>query len=275
MRKEPSTTTAVARPTIGLSVFEIGSTLREARLRRRLDFRQVEQATKIRTRYLRALEEEDFDALPAETYVRGFLRAYADFLALDGQLYVDEYTSRFVTGESFLPMRPRRSSSSGSRERVDRRLQTNVVLFTLTAILVMTALVIAAWKFSSASTPPAAGPTAAKQRPKARQPVAVATPRRHKARKPRVATANLLVRAARGNCWLEVHVSSAGGKLLYQGTLERGQVQRFVARQLWVNAGSPENLAIKLNGSPISMDTPAPVVVFVTADSITPAQPAR
>lgn len=256
-------------------MFEIGSTLREARLRRRLDFRQVEQATKIRTRYLRALEEEDFEALPAETYVRGFLRAYADFLELDGQLYVDEYTSRFVTGASFLPMRPRRSSSSGSRERVDRRIQTNVVLFALTAILVMTSLVIAAWKFSSASTTPT--PPARVTKPHKQKPAAVpAVPAaRSKARKPRVTPANLLVRASRGNCWLEVHVGSAGGKLLYQGTLERGQVQRFVARRLWVNAGAPENLAIKLNGSPISIGTPAPVVVFVTANSITPAQPTR
>ena len=70
-------------------MFEIGNSLREARLRQRLDFRQVEQATKIRSRYLRALEEEDFDALPAETYVRGFLRTYAEALGLDGRLSVD------------------------------------------------------------------------------------------------------------------------------------------------------------------------------------------
>ena len=72
-------------------MFEIGNSLREARLRQQLDFLQAEQATKIRGKYLRALEEEQFDVLPSQTYVKGFLRNYAEYLGLDGQLYVDEY----------------------------------------------------------------------------------------------------------------------------------------------------------------------------------------
>ena len=76
-------------------MFEIGNSLREARVRQQLELGEIELATKIRSRYLRALEEESFDALPAQTYVKGFLRTYADYLGLDGQLYVDEYNSRF------------------------------------------------------------------------------------------------------------------------------------------------------------------------------------
>ena len=247
-------------------MFEIGSTLREARLRRRLDFRQVEQATKIRSRYLRALEEEDFDALPADTYVRGFLRAYAEFLGLDGKLYVDEYTSRFVAGDEWQPLRPRRSQPGGGRPRSERRIETNVILFALTAIAVMTALVIAAWKFSATST-------ATPERGAKRAPAKPVKPPRDRRPKPAVTLANLLVRAVRGNSWLEVHEGSATGKLLYQGTLERGQTQRFVARRLWVNAAAPENLATKLNGVAVSIGGGEPVVVLVTADSIVPAEP--
>ena len=80
-------------------MFEIGNSLREARLRQGLDFPEIEQATKIRGKYLRALEEEQFEVLPAQTYVKGFLRSYADYLGLDGQLYVDEFNSRYVRGE--------------------------------------------------------------------------------------------------------------------------------------------------------------------------------
>lgn len=76
-------------------MFEIGNTLREARLRRGLDILQCETETKIRAKYLRAMEEEQFDLMPSPTYVRGFLRTYADFLDLDGQLVLDEYESRF------------------------------------------------------------------------------------------------------------------------------------------------------------------------------------
>jgi cytoskeleton protein RodZ len=243
-------------------LFEIGNSLRDARLRRHLDFRQVEQATKIRSRYLRALEEEDFESLPAETYVRGFLRSYADFLGLDGQLFVDEYNSRFVTGDDYYQqLRPRRSLPG----RPGRGLETNVILFALTAIAVMTALVIAAWKFSAGSSSrsaPVSAPTAAGPAAKSR------------AAKPRAATrANLFVTAAHGDCWLEVHAGSAGGRLLYEGTLQQGQSQRFLARRLWVNARVPGNLSVKLNGELVSIGSRAAVVVLITANSITPAQP--
>ena len=83
-------------------MFEIGNTLREARLRRGLDILDCEAETKIRAKYLRAMEEEQFDLMPSPTYVRGFLRAYADFLDLDGRLVLDEYESRF--GDYAAPM---------------------------------------------------------------------------------------------------------------------------------------------------------------------------
>src|SRR5947209_7378551 len=91
---------AVARQTAGVS-------LREARVRQGLDYPQVELATKIRAKYIRALEEEEFEVLPSGTYIKGFMRAYADFLGLDGQLYVDEYNSRHVP-DGFLEETPHR-----------------------------------------------------------------------------------------------------------------------------------------------------------------------
>jgi cytoskeleton protein RodZ len=70
---------------------QIGQTLREARLRRQLDISTVEERTKIRAKYLRALENEEWELLPGTTYARTFLRGYAEFLGLDAQLLVDEY----------------------------------------------------------------------------------------------------------------------------------------------------------------------------------------
>src|SRR5919199_6064137 len=102
-------------------MFELGNSLREARIRQRLDYPQVELATKIRAKYIRALEDEAFEILPAETYVKGFLRSYADFLGLDGQLYVDEYTSRYAAGEEEAPLRPRRTRARVPGPAVERR----------------------------------------------------------------------------------------------------------------------------------------------------------
>ena len=61
-------------------VFEIGNSLREARLRQGFELPRVEADTKIRAKYLRALEEERFEVLPGETYVKGFLRTYSEYL---------------------------------------------------------------------------------------------------------------------------------------------------------------------------------------------------
>src|SRR5205085_9579502 len=116
-----------------------------ARLRQQLDFPELEQATKIRGKYLRALEEEQFSVLPAQTYVKGFLRTYADQLGLDGQLYVDEYNSRYVVGEDEHPSisRPRQSTV---RPRLDTRFTKRAVILALGAIASVFALVSGAWK---------------------------------------------------------------------------------------------------------------------------------
>ena len=80
-------------------MFEIGSSLREARERQKLELSQVAGATRIRARYLQAVEDERFDILPGGAYAKGFLRTYADYLGLDAQQFVDEYNTRFAPTE--------------------------------------------------------------------------------------------------------------------------------------------------------------------------------
>src|ERR1700712_164970 len=123
-------------------------------MRRGVDLAQAELATKIRGKYLRALEEEHFEVLPAQTYIKGFLRTYAEYLGLDGQLYVDEFSSRFVADG--MEDAPRRVAP---RVHQDRGIERKVLVFALAGIAALTALVIVAWKFGgsdSGNTPPAA-----------------------------------------------------------------------------------------------------------------------
>jgi cytoskeletal protein RodZ len=123
-------------------MFEIGATLREARERRQLTWEQVEADTKIRAKYLRALEEEEFDSLPSGTYVRGFLRAYASYLGLDGRLFVDEYASRFGTRHDDELFRRRRE-----RPMTQRRESSSAVLVALIAVVAIGVLFFVAWRF--------------------------------------------------------------------------------------------------------------------------------
>ena len=216
-------------------MFEIGTSLREARVRQALEFPELEQATKIRAKYLRALEDEQFDMLPAQTYVKGFLRSYAEYLGLDGQLYVDEYNSRFVVGEEESPARPRRSAPPQPR---GVHVQSRVVLLTLLGIAAVTALVIVAWTRGEAPKQQPVGLDSTPVQPSSA------------ARTPSVpaSSVHLIVTARRGNCWLEVHSGAATGHILFQGTLELGQRKLFTGRKLWITLDRPENLSTILNG---------------------------
>lgn len=69
----------------------VGARLREARAKRKINLEQVEAATKIRLRYLRAIENEEWELLPGDAYARAFVRAYADYLGLDGDRLAEDY----------------------------------------------------------------------------------------------------------------------------------------------------------------------------------------
>jgi cytoskeletal protein RodZ len=224
-------------------VFEIGNSLREARTRQGLDFPQLEVATKIRSKYLRALEEEQFDALPAQTYVKGFLRTYADYLGLDGQLYVDEYNSRYVVDPSEEFFRPRRSPQ---RVRQERRLESRVLVLALVGIAVVTALVIAAWRFGGGSE----------------KPVLPATPGSVAAQAP--TRAHVVVAAVHGSSYVEVHLRSALGVPVFGGTLQRGERQSFSAKRIWLRLRHPAALRVTVNGKAVKLPRHGPAVLVAT-----------
>ena len=235
-------------------MFEIGNSLREARVRRGVDFAQAELATKIRGKYLRALEEEQFTVLPAQTYIKGFLRTYAEYLGLDGQLYVDEYNSRFVTGADEHEPRTRRSSARP--ERRNRRIETNVVLVALAAIAILTVIVISAWKASGGKSPSV---------PPARTPTASHTQRR-------VVAPLLEVLAVRGSTHVIARKGSATGNVAFDGTVTKGDPARAIrGTRLWVQIDTPENLRIRVRGKLVHVPGSKPQVIIVSKTGWRPA----
>jgi hypothetical protein len=249
-------------------VFEIGNSLREARLRQGLELVDAEQATKIRTKYLKALEEERFELLPAQTYVKGFLRSYSEFLGLDGQIYLDEYNSRYFTVDEETPFRrrPRRTPAA------HRRVESSVLLVALAGIAAATALVIVAWKWGGSDpnripnlgSSPVTTPTG---QPSGGSSGAEAPEARPKSGNPWIA---LVVTAQRGNTWIAARRGGSTGKLLFTGTLERGRSQRFVGAQLWLNVGAPRNVVAKLNGRRVRLPVAgsAPAVLVASAQGV-------
>jgi cytoskeleton protein RodZ len=127
---------------------DIGSTLRESRMRARIDISEVEVGTKIRAKYLRALENEEWDLLPGPVYVKSFLKTYGDFLGLDSRLLVDEYKRRYERPSDHevramaTTTRERDRSRSRSRSRSPSRI--GAALLTPRTVIILALIVIVA-----------------------------------------------------------------------------------------------------------------------------------
>lgn len=240
-------------------MFEIGNSLREARLRQGLEIPRIESDTKIRGKYLRALEEEQFELLPGDTYVKGFLRTYADYLGLDGQLYLDEFNSRFAAVEE-VPF----AQSTSPKRRQRRRVESNLVVVALAAIVAVTVLVVVGLaglgSDPDSDTPPPAATTTAPTTTAAAP--GTTTEGAATTEEPRT---RLVLTAARGASFVQVRSGGVNGKLLWEGTLEQGQSQRFVdQRRLWLDLDDPQNLNARLNGARLTDFPSEPAVVLVT-----------
>ena len=225
-------------------MFEIGGSLREARLKRNLTSADVQKAIRIRDRYLQALEEERWEFLPGDAYVKGFLRTYADYLGLDGNLYVEEYNSRFARPDE-PQLVPERFARSGSPFGGVGFLRPLIVVAVIVAIVAG----LAAWQLSSSSgdkqgTPPTTS-------------VATTTASHHttprKQRRKHVAAAlpsSAVVVASRGNSWLWVRSGSAGGPTVYEGTLLQGKTLPVSLKNgpVWIRVGDPPSVDVRLGG---------------------------
>jgi cytoskeleton protein RodZ len=119
---------------------DIGATLREARMRARIDINEVERRTKIRAKYLRALENEEWDLLPGEVYVKSFLRTYGDFLGLDSRQLMDDYKRRYErpSDHDLRPITPR----GRERDRERRRRGPLVPPWALIGLVLAAVLVV-------------------------------------------------------------------------------------------------------------------------------------
>lgn len=122
---------------------ELGRMLKEARESKGLSLRDVEEATKIRKKYLQALEEEDFEKIPGRTYAKGFLKNYSNFLQLETDELLREFDSIVANSfkdKDYTPMRTaqgagaKSSSKTGGLDRESRMFKIGLAIL---AVLVL------------------------------------------------------------------------------------------------------------------------------------------
>jgi cytoskeleton protein RodZ len=248
-------------------MFEIGPALREARERRGLAFSQIEEATAIRTRYLRALEDERFGVLPGPTYAKGFLRAYAEYLGLDGQLFIDEFNSRHHDPRRELeqPIYSRPRSQPQQRRR--QRRESNLIMIALAAIVAVASMVFLASTFDNPQAPPV-GPAATgnsgsttTQNSTTQQTTASTNHTGHKA----TAKKFTVVLSVTGPCWVDVHSGSPAGPAATttHGTslagykldpTVAGSVTIVTRKPLYLSQiGAPSNLSLAIDGHTLAL----------------------
>jgi len=250
-----------SRPVGGqVQVFEIGTTLRQARLQLGLELADVERATRIRARHLAAMEDEHFELLPETAYARAFLREYAQLLGLDARPFVEEFDSRLGEEESPPAVPPREAGPS-----------LRGVMTTFGALLVLAVIGVIGWRLGSGEHQvPTRTATSSRRTAITPPPVVRPTvrPIRPAGLRPLLARLSL---SAHGPCWLRVRDGSKDGPVLFEGLLHDGDSLRFARRRLWIRIGAPWNLAARLNGRPVPSLIPDTGNVIVKPSGIQPA----
>lgn len=208
-------------------------------MRQRLDITDVEAQTKIRAKYLRALENEDFGMLPGATFVKSFLRTYAEFLGLDPHLLVEEYRARHDPRDESELTPFARPPSGRRRQRPPRRpawLPLAGAVIAILALLLILGLTGGSSEDSSSSTTTTPTQTTAKKAKKK----AAARPKR-RARRP--STVKLRI-VPEGPTYVCVD-KGAGTTVVYEGTL--AAPKSWKARHLRINLGR-RGVRITVNG---------------------------
>ncbi|MGZ4270594.1 MAG: helix-turn-helix domain-containing protein [Solirubrobacteraceae bacterium] len=249
---------------------DIGSTLREARMRQRIDIAEIEADTKIRAKYLRALENEEWDLLPGPTYVKSFLRTYADALGLDGRLLIEEYKLRHerLSDVELQPIAP-----PGRRDRQRQRKPGPIIPRWLVILVVVLGLLVALYALGngggSDKNPTPASTLATPTQPATTPKTASKSPSAASARKRPPRRARLTVQAT-GQVY--VCLKAAGGRTPVNGVIltAGGRKGPYRSSRLRLLLGNGE-ARLTINGKPWTVPPVANGIAYdITATRVRP-----
>jgi hypothetical protein len=236
---------------------EIGAALREARMRQRIDISEIEAQTKIRAKYLRALENEEWDLLPGPTFVKSFLRTYAEALGLDARLLLEEYKLRHerLSEHELLPIAP-----PGGRRQKERRgppgVGRDIAVALLVVALVGLLIVLGGNGDGGDDDKPAATATT-----KTTPSRTTTTEKRTPEKKPAAKYARLEL-VPTGPVW--VCLEAAGNRTLLAGeVIEPGSENLSWRSSHFVMTFGTSSLSMRINGKTLSVPESADPIGYV------------
>lgn len=254
---------------------DIGPTLREARIRARIDMSEVETQTKIRAKYLRAIENEEWDRLPGPVYVKSFLRTYGDYLGLDSRMLVEEFKRRYERPTdhdaaspiaSFPRERERDRQPRGPRgpRAPSGPLLPSWAPIAFVLVVIVVALFVVGTVFGGSSTKsssPKGIPTAINHRSARSKTQTASPPQQQTVTVQMVPTAPVYV------CLINAH----GRKLIDEQTFATGEtIPTEAGRKLLLTLGNA-NVQLKVNGHPVSLSqSKSAIRLLITASGEQP-----
>ncbi len=252
---------------------EIGSTLREARMRARIDITEVEQATKIRAKYLRALENEEWGLLPGPTFIKSFLREYADYLGVDARTLVEEYKLRYErpTEQELAPLSPKLGRERrGSRPGAYRPQRVAPPWAIVGGAVVV--LLVVLWLVGSIGGGGGGGDGAGSRTAATTQRARTSAPARPTRLAPALASVRIVPTGTVYVCLVD-----GGGRALIRGLqFSAGQtVPVYRARTLRITLGN-DAVRLHVNGRPISVPASSQAIAYeITAAGARPLPASR
>ena len=240
-------------------------------MRLKLDIADVETRTKIRAKYLRALENEEFGVLPGPSTVRSFLRTYSEVLGLDPHLLVEEYRARHEVQADEVDLQPI-APSAPPTERPPRRERRPprggggspgplaILLGGLGALLVfLLVLGLVGGGDEKSSNENAGVPTATRTETTPTTERRAPPRRRRRARRrPTVASVGIEPTVPTYACV----DTGPGTDVVFEGILD--EPRRFRGKRVRINLGK-SSVKLTANGRPLKLDpTPNPIGLEVT-----------
>lgn len=243
----------------------IGEELRQAREQMGASPADVENETKIRTKYIMAMENDAFDVLPGKAYVKGFLRNYARFLGLDGEALVDRYEEQFaprVTEEENdevpKPV-PRNNRLAGRWKGLSA---VALALMVLALVYWGTTLVISrSDNISDNGRPPGVSDSPNGQGNDHRQ----APDLDNNTEVPETTGVDMVLQVLDGESWMQVVVDDES---VFEGTVGPNNVKQFAGQEsIWIKLGNAGVVKVRVNGRDYGfLDGPGQVVTKTFTD---------
>jgi cytoskeletal protein RodZ len=233
---------------------EIGSTLREARMRSRIDISEIETETKIRAKYLRALENEEWDLLPGPTYVKSFLKTYAEALGLDARLLVEEYKLRHERLSDTDLSRPIGAAAAGRRRPEPRGLPPGAIIGGCVLALLVGLFVLGKLTGGDDGEPDRSGTRSTATVPASPGSAVPATTTRTTATKPPASKPKTVRLTLRATSAVYVCLRAAGNRTLVRGeTLQPGDSRGPYKSSTFVMSLGNNGVVLRVNGKGVSV----------------------